>query len=111
VPGLPAPLHLLRLASLCYGIEDFDGEVLVKTNAIDLLRRELTAGLPEAGSECGGALSRVKETFPRERLLTNLPQQAAGGAREGGGVTRPGGGSQEVGHGHAAPSSRCGRRR
>jgi DNA repair photolyase len=27
--------------SLCYGIEDFDGEVLVKANAIDLLRREL----------------------------------------------------------------------
>jgi DNA repair photolyase len=27
--------------SLCYGIEDFDGEILVKANAIDLLRREL----------------------------------------------------------------------
>jgi DNA repair photolyase len=27
--------------SLCYGIEDFDGEVLVKANALDLLRREL----------------------------------------------------------------------
>jgi len=27
--------------SLCYGIEDFDGEVLIKTNAIDLLRDEL----------------------------------------------------------------------
>jgi DNA repair photolyase len=27
--------------SLCYGIEDFDGEVLVKANAIELLRREL----------------------------------------------------------------------
>lgn len=28
--------------SLCYGIEDFDGEVLIKTNAIDLLRDELS---------------------------------------------------------------------
>ena len=27
--------------SLCYGIEDFDGEVLIKVNAIDLLRDEL----------------------------------------------------------------------
>jgi DNA repair photolyase len=27
--------------SLCYGIEDFDGEVLVKANALELLRREL----------------------------------------------------------------------
>ncbi len=27
--------------SECYGIENFDGEVLVKTNALDLLRREL----------------------------------------------------------------------
>jgi len=27
--------------SLCYGIDDFDGEVLIKTNAIDLLRDEL----------------------------------------------------------------------
>jgi len=27
--------------SLCYGIEDCDGEVLIKTNAIDLLRDEL----------------------------------------------------------------------
>jgi DNA repair photolyase len=27
--------------SLCYGIEDFDAEVLVKANAVDLLRREL----------------------------------------------------------------------
>ena len=27
--------------SECYGIEDFDGEVLVKANALDLLRREL----------------------------------------------------------------------
>ncbi len=27
--------------SLCYGIEDFDGEVLVKANAIELLRKEL----------------------------------------------------------------------
>ncbi len=27
--------------SLCYGIEDFDGELLVKANAPDLLRREL----------------------------------------------------------------------
>jgi DNA repair photolyase len=27
--------------SLCYGIEDFDGEVLVKANALDLLRHEL----------------------------------------------------------------------
>ena len=27
--------------SLCYGIEDFDGEVLVKANAIDLLKEEL----------------------------------------------------------------------
>ncbi len=27
--------------SLCYGIENFDGDVLVKTNAIELLRREL----------------------------------------------------------------------
>ncbi len=28
--------------SLCYGIEDFDGEVLVKANAIDLLEDELS---------------------------------------------------------------------
>jgi len=28
--------------SLCYGIDDFDGEVLIKTNAIDLLRDELS---------------------------------------------------------------------
>jgi DNA repair photolyase len=27
--------------SLCYGIEDFDGEVLVKANVLELLRREL----------------------------------------------------------------------
>ena len=27
--------------SLCYGIEDFDGEVLIKANAIDLLKDEL----------------------------------------------------------------------
>jgi len=27
--------------SECYGIEDFDGELLVKTNALDLLRKEL----------------------------------------------------------------------
>ena len=27
--------------SQCYGIEDFDGEVLIKANAIELLRREL----------------------------------------------------------------------
>ena len=27
--------------SLCYGIDDFDGEVLVKGNALELLRREL----------------------------------------------------------------------
>ncbi|MBU1048944.1 radical SAM protein [Candidatus Bipolaricaulota bacterium] len=27
--------------SMCYGIEDFDGDVLVKTNALDLLRDEL----------------------------------------------------------------------
>jgi hypothetical protein len=40
--------------SLCYGIENFDGEVLVKANAIELLRIELarkrTKGLIGTGS-------------------------------------------------------------
>jgi len=39
--GLSAPVYLLRLALRVLPDEDFDHEVLIKANAIELLRHEL----------------------------------------------------------------------
>jgi DNA repair photolyase len=55
--------------SECYGIEDFDGEVLVKANALDLLRRELR-GKRTKGYVGTGSMNDPYMPLERERRLT-----------------------------------------
>ncbi len=55
--------------SECYGIEDFDGEVLVKANATDLVRRELAAKRL-VGTIGLGSMNDPYMPVERERRLT-----------------------------------------
>lgn len=55
--------------SECYQIEDFDGEVLVKANALDLLRRELPRKRTK-GYVSTGSMNDPYMPLERERRLT-----------------------------------------
>jgi DNA repair photolyase len=55
--------------SECYGIEDFDGEVLIKANALDLLRRELRSKRTK-GYVGTGSMNDPYMPLERERRLT-----------------------------------------
>ncbi len=55
--------------SECYGIEDFDGDVLVKANALDLLRRELRSKRTK-GYVGTGSMNDPYMPLERERRLT-----------------------------------------
>jgi DNA repair photolyase len=55
--------------SECYGIADFDGEVLVKVNALDLLRRELPRKRVK-GYISAGSMNDPYMPLERERRLT-----------------------------------------
>ncbi|MBN1967096.1 MAG: radical SAM protein [Anaerolineae bacterium] len=64
--------------SLCYGIENFDGDVLVKANAIDLLRRELPSkrvkGMIGTGSMNDPYMPAEKQVRLMERALAVIAE-------------------------------------
>lgn len=68
--------------SECYGIEDFDGEVLVKANAIELLRSELPRRR-RRGTVGLGSMNDPYMPLERERRLTREALEAIADFRFG----------------------------